>query len=326
MLRSNNNTLLSQERAPASMTPATPPQETVVSADPSPRVAAPRALAPKATAKGKPKLGLGDKIRLVKLWQAHVKAYRLSLGTLDEIIKPPQSDFERVHGLRRGAISEFETLMPLLEQHPESAQKHVRARSEVRKFYPVEALLKMEVDFLRSRKVTIDEWLLRLLGAAFYDHLTRKVGPMSFAKPKFSKGWVASFMKFWGLKRYHLKGEADGVDWKTIKEEVEKIEKTIAGYRLEDVYNADETGLFLQTPSAWTVDTECRSGTKTDTSRVSILFCVNAAGTDKRKPFILSTFFELRSMKCDYYLTSTRLIPQQFFLYKRYELSCWFSG
>ena len=41
-----------------------------------------------------------------------------------------------------------------------------------------------------------------------------------------------------------------------IKDKVEQLKITIAAYKLEDIYNADETGLFLQTPSDWTIDNQ----------------------------------------------------------------------
>ena len=69
-----------------------------------------------------------------------------------------------------------------------------------------------------------------------------------------------------------LQGEADSVVWSDIKDEVEQLKTTITAYKLEDIYNADETGLFLQTPSDWTIDNQKRLGTKISSTRVSILF------------------------------------------------------
>ncbi|KAG0368192.1 hypothetical protein BGZ54_002506 [Gamsiella multidivaricata] len=79
------------------------------------------------------------------------------------------------------------------------------------------------------------------------------------------------------------------MDWNVIAAAVEIIKTSAATFKLDDIYNADETGLFLQSTSSWTVDMDGgAAGTKIPSIRVSILFCTNATDSDKRKPFILS--------------------------------------
>lgn len=131
-------------------------------------------------------------------------------------------------------------------------------------------------------------WLVRLLAMIVYEHLLTKFGEMTFERPMFSRGWARKLMRFWGYERVKLQGEADSVNWSEIKEEVERLQKLISNYNLSDVYNADETGLFLQTASDWTVDNMKRSGAKTSASRISILLITNATVMDKVKPFMLS--------------------------------------
>lgn len=131
-------------------------------------------------------------------------------------------------------------------------------------------------------------WLLQLLAMVIYEHLLQKFGPMVFSRLMFSYGWAANFMHIWGFSHTKLQGEADSVPLLAIKVEVEVLQQMISRYNLDDVYNTDESGLFLQTSSEWTIDNEKRSGTKSESSCISILFCANAMGSDRTKPFILS--------------------------------------
>jgi hypothetical protein len=51
---------------------------------------------------------------------------------------------------------------------------------------------------------------------------------------------------------------------------VEEIKNIIADYRLEDVYNGNETGLFLQTLSKWTLDREKSSLPRNTSERLRV--------------------------------------------------------
>ena len=103
---------------------------------------------------------------------------------------------------------------------------------------------------------------------------------------------MRGFKEFWGYKLHELKGEASSVDWDAIRDDVKRINDILTEYDLNDVYNADETGLFLQSTSNWTLDLDPKTaGTKVSGTRVSLLSSTNATVTDKRKPFILSKNF-----------------------------------
>lgn len=258
---------------------------------PSSSTATSRALAPKLTVKDPSKFQtIEQKKLLLEKWYSHVTAYRQSLGTTDESREPKRADFEDMNDLGRGALGYLLKTSELTNMVPELSQGRKYAREEVRPFYPVEKIVVRLVEFLREQKVTVDVWLLRLLAMVVYEHLLAKFGEMTFEKPMFSNGWATNFMRFWGFGRHKLQGEAGAVNWSDIKEEVERLQHVISKYNMRDVYNADETGLFLQTASDWTIDITKSSGTKTSSTRVSILFCTNATGTDKINPFMLSTF------------------------------------
>ena len=60
-----------------------------------------------------------------------------------------------------------------------------------------------------------------------------------------------------------------------------------AQYPLEDIFNADETGLFFRMLPNQTLATSVRKGTKKDKERITLLLTANAAGTEKLKPIVI---------------------------------------
>ena len=68
-------------------------------------------------------------------------------------------------------------------------------------------------------------------------------------------------------------------------------------YRPEDVYNADETGLFFRMTPNQTLATKTVKGMKKDKNRITVLLCTNATGTDKLKPLVIGKSAKPRCFK-----------------------------
>lgn len=104
----------------------------------------------------------------------------------------------------------------------------------------------------------------------------------------FSNGWLEGFKIKHNLSMKTGHGEEGGVDMEFNRPLFEAIAQQLSGFALRDIYNCDETGLYLKVLSARTLAQGRVSGRKPDTDgRVSILLCCNADGSDKRKPFVL---------------------------------------
>lgn len=98
--------------------------------------------------------------------------------------------------------------------------------------------------------------------------------------PLFSNGWLHRFKQRFNIKQHTHHGEAGSVP-KEAEEEMKAIH-TIAGqYSEDDIYNMDETGLFWRMPPSQSLSSFNRPGIKKDKSRVSIICCLNASGTDR---------------------------------------------
>lgn len=124
-----------------------------------------------------------------------------------------------------------------------------------------------------------------------------KLGNKDF---KASNGWIASFRERHGIAFKTISGEeksapvSDATFWK--EKEKEKIENM---YSPDDVYNADETGLFYQVMPDKTMafkGENCKGGKKSK-QRLSVLFCSNSTGTDKLRPLVIGKYAKPRCFK-----------------------------
>ncbi|XP_064104371.1 tigger transposable element-derived protein 1-like [Macrobrachium nipponense] len=100
-----------------------------------------------------------------------------------------------------------------------------------------------------------------------------------------SKGWFAKFQKCFGLKSVSLHGEAASADTtaaKTYANETFKNIITEGGYKPEQVFNMDETGLFWKRMPSRTFQFKERRpkplAFKAFKDRVTLVMCGNAAG------------------------------------------------
>jgi hypothetical protein len=105
---------------------------------------------------------------------------------------------------------------------------------------------------------------------------------------KFSTGWLVKFMSMYNLKMRTGRGQLGDVDMEANRPAFEAIARQLSDYAPSDVYNCDETGLYLKVVSNRTLSQGRVSGRKPQKdARVSILLCCNADGSDKRKPLVL---------------------------------------
>ena len=103
---------------------------------------------------------------------------------------------------------------------------------------------------------------------------------------KASRGWLAKFKARFGIRQLSVQGERMSADTEggvLFKEELLKIIQE-GQYPLENVYNADETGLFYKTMPKKTLapaDEQEAPGHKESKERVTIMTCANATGSHK---------------------------------------------
>lgn len=107
-----------------------------------------------------------------------------------------------------------------------------------------------------------------------------------------SQGWLHNFKKRYNIVCLAICGEAQKVDKAEIKAWVNKNRALICSFKEDDIYNADETGLFFNMMPNRTLairGEKCHGGAHSK-ERLTILLCTNMTGTDKMKPLVIGKF------------------------------------
>ena len=101
--------------------------------------------------------------------------------------------------------------------------------------------------------------------------------------PKFSTGWLDGFKARHNIKKYRRHGEASAIDMEVVEKELQEIREAVNPDTNKDVYNMDESALFLfwkMTPEG-TFGTEQGAGGKHDEARITINLACNVSGSHK---------------------------------------------
>ncbi|XP_062966172.1 tigger transposable element-derived protein 1 [Cynocephalus volans] len=175
----------------------------------------------------------------------------------------------------------------------EAAPESVKVTSTVRD----EAMEKMEKrlnlwihEMTTDRRSIVDSIVVRLKAKEIYGHVTqgqRNVKPFSA-----SAGWLARFKRRYGVEN-KLAGETASSADQEVAEEFKKYLLSVIqekGYVEEQVFNADETGLFYKDVGKRTYITQMASkapGFKSFHDYAILLLCANAKGDFKCKPLMV---------------------------------------
>ncbi|GBB94568.1 hypothetical protein RclHR1_23820001 [Rhizophagus clarus] len=116
-------------------------------------------------------------------------------------------------------------------------------------------------------------------------------------KLKCTNSWIYRFKKRNGIQKIKLLGEAKSAPVENLLEERARLHILLAKYDKEDIYNADETGLFFRMELNQTLGTSSASGYKMDKNQISILFCTNATGNHKFQPLVIGKSSNSRCFK-----------------------------
>lgn len=124
-----------------------------------------------------------------------------------------------------------------------------------------------------------------------------------------STGWLDRFRSRHGIVYRQISGEAESVnddDIASWKDNV--LPSLLYDYAPEDVYNADEFGLFykLMPDKSFVFKNETCHGGKMSKERLTVLACTNSTGTHKLKLVVIGKsrsprcFKNVRTFPCDY--------------------------
>lgn len=105
---------------------------------------------------------------------------------------------------------------------------------------------------------------------------------------KASNGWLEKFCHRWNINLKTICGEAADVNMEEVEQWKKKLCSIIQEYSPENIFNADETGLFFRALPKKTLalkNEKCTGG-KSSKERLTVLFCASMAG-EKENPLII---------------------------------------
>ena len=128
------------------------------------------------------------------------------------------------------------------------------------------------------------------------EEFAKKLGHIDF---KATDGWLSRWKIRSGIKFKKAYGEKASADFASAEQWKLRLSSLLQKFRSEDIYNADETGLFYRaTPNGSLVyKYEALSGSKKAMDRVTVLCCSNMLGTDKRKLLVIGKSVKPRCFK-----------------------------
>lgn len=176
----------------------------------------------------------------------------------------------------------------------------------------MEKALMIWIEDNTKKHIALDNNIIREKALHLYNLLQMQEPSTSTPKKKqeftASSGWFYLFAKRQGLRNVHIKGESASADTESAAAFPAVLKSIVeeGGYVADQVYNADETGLYWKRMPSRTYISQaekCASGFKAAKDRVSLLFCSNASGDCLMKPLFINRSLRPRSMKNENFST-----------------------
>jgi len=173
----------------------------------------------------------------------------------------------------------------------------------------MENVLVLWMDDLSQKRVPIDGNIIKQKALRIHTKIQEKDSSSSLQATKSKKkgfsasdGWLSGFLKRNGYHNVKIKGEIASANENAAKSFKPELLKIIVdgGYDPDQVFNADETGLYWKKMPSRTYiakSEQTASGFKVSKDRVTILLCSNASGDRILKPLVINRAIRPRAMK-----------------------------
>ena len=169
-----------------------------------------------------------------------------------------------------------------------------------------EKALVIWIDDLTKKRIPLNGPIIKNKALHFYEQLKQLEPSTSSAHSNTSfsasKRWLTGFLKRNAFHNVKITGETASADEKAAKHYPEQLAKIIqeGGYCADQVFNADETGLFWKRMPTRTYIAKAEkkaSGFKAAKDRVTFLLCSNASGDRMLKPLVINRSLRPRALK-----------------------------
>lgn len=214
------------------------------------------------------------------------------INDIDEGMK--QIDAAKKHGLSQSTVATFLKKRKQIEDAVTSNEINPeRKRLKVATNENIDAAVLKWFQEMRATNVPINGPLLCAKARKF----AAMLGNETF---KASNGWLMRFRDRHGITFQEVHGEKksapinDANEWRQ-----NKMKEILEKYAPEDIYNADETGLFFQLLPDRTLafkGEKCYGGKKSK-QRLTVLLCTNSTGTHRIQPLVIGKSLKPRCFK-----------------------------
>ncbi|XP_066261172.1 tigger transposable element-derived protein 1-like [Euwallacea similis] len=171
----------------------------------------------------------------------------------------------------------------------------------------MEKALMIWINDSTKKRIPINEDLIKEKAKQYFNQLKNLELSSSsncFENLKFpaSNGWLTEFLRRHALHNVKIQGEAASADKTAAKNYCQVLAKIIdgSGYCPDQVFDADETGLFWKKMPSRTFIAKSEKtaiGFKAAKDRITLLLCSNASGTRILKPLIINKTLHPRGLK-----------------------------
>ena len=220
----------------------------------------------------------------------------LSLEDKVNIIKRKETDAKlsdeklaNEYGVDRSTISNIlRKKDKFLQLHASAKHSDLKkTRIQIARFPSLEDALYKWFQSLRSRNIPVSQDVLKVKAVEFYNRAKENGAQLSNFEA--SNGWLEKFQKRYEISSKCITGESESACLDQVEIGRKNLQEIIATFDIENVYNADETGLFFRLAPNKTLASKSdkAKGIKKDKERVTVLLCCNATGTKKIKPFVI---------------------------------------
>lgn len=124
----------------------------------------------------------------------------------------------------------------------------------------------------QDRGVMVNGHMLKVQGQILQTRLNTQLPPHQQLSLKFSNGWMQKFKSRHSFAQHIAHGESGSVNQQTVDQELPLLKQVLQQYKPEDIFNADETGLFFSMPPTRTISTKAVHGLKKNKTRITVLF------------------------------------------------------
>ena len=160
-------------------------------------------------------------------------------------------------------------------------------------------------------------------GAIIRDEATDIAKKLGISDFNCSEGWLSKFKKRNEIKSRTFKGEKLSADHEAATKWIENdLPRLLRKYKLSDIYNCDETGLYIRGlhNKAYVPANAENFGGKVQKDRISALLCCNLDGSDKLKPLLIGKSKKPRGFPQNFETS------KQFPVHWTYSSKAWMTG